>query len=214
MEPTINQHEGRPAYPPDFSITGSAVPPLSYNPWQRRGCASLQPWPNPRSDWPAHSSSALSDNAVLGGSKGHRGMNEDALTPWLVQPSRIWIALAGGFVPGLIAVLKRRALIRWYLYGFVCTLVAWPLLVLPTMHARRSSPSRKASHSRAQPRHGSGMRRGFYFCRLSISPERRATSCFCSSGSVILKFSIGAAMALFSVVAATDPMNSPRSRSR
>jgi hypothetical protein len=116
------------------------------------GCASLQPWPNPRSDWPAHSSSTLSDNAVLGGSKGHRGMNEDALTPWLVQPSRIWIALAGGFVPGLIAVLKRRALIRWYLYGFVCTLVVWPLLVLPTMHARRSSPPRKASHSRAQPR--------------------------------------------------------------
>jgi hypothetical protein len=23
---------------------------------------------------------------------------------------------------------------RWYLYGFVCTLVAWPLLALPTIH--------------------------------------------------------------------------------
>lgn len=62
-------------------------------------------------------------------------MNDDALIPWLLQPSRIWIALAGGFVPGLIAILKRRAPIRWYLYGFACTLVAWPLLVLPTIHA-------------------------------------------------------------------------------
>jgi hypothetical protein len=82
---------------------------------------------------------------VLGGSKRHRGMNEDALIPWLLQPPGIWIALAGGFVPGLIAALKRRALIRWYLYGFVCTLVAWPLLVLPTIHAllvRRRDMSR------------------------------------------------------------------------
>jgi hypothetical protein len=72
-------------------------------------------------------------------------MNEGTLIPWLLQPSRIWIALAGGFVPGLIAALKRRALIRWYVYGFVCTLVAWPLLVLPTIHAllvRRCDMSR------------------------------------------------------------------------
>jgi hypothetical protein len=62
-------------------------------------------------------------------------MNEDALISELLQPSRIWMAFAGGFAPGLIAALKRRALIWWYLYGFVCTLVAWPLLVLPTMHA-------------------------------------------------------------------------------
>ena len=48
-------------------------------------------------------------------------------------------------MPGLIAALKRRVLIRWYLYGFVCTLVAWPLLVLPTIHAllvRRRDMSR------------------------------------------------------------------------
>jgi hypothetical protein len=68
----------------------------------------------------------------------------DALIPWLLQPSRIWIAFAGGFVPGLIAALKRRGPIRWYVYGFVCTLVAWPLLVLPTIHAllvrRRNVP--------------------------------------------------------------------------
>ena len=30
----------------------------------------------------------------------------------------------------LIAVFKRRAMARWYLYGFACTLVAWPLLAV------------------------------------------------------------------------------------
>src|SRR5260370_34938575 len=64
-------------------------------------------------------------------------MNADTVVPWLLQPARIWIALAGGFVPGLIAAFKRRARIRWYLcwylYGFICTLIAWPLLALPTI---------------------------------------------------------------------------------
>ena len=62
-------------------------------------------------------------------------MNEDTVVPWLLQPQAIWMALAGGFVPGLIAAFKRRAMTRWYLYGFVCTLVAWPLLGVPTIHA-------------------------------------------------------------------------------
>jgi hypothetical protein len=61
-------------------------------------------------------------------------MNEDTVVPWLLQPARIWMALAGGFVPGLIAAFKRRAKIRWYLYGFICILIAWPLLALPTIH--------------------------------------------------------------------------------
>jgi hypothetical protein len=61
-------------------------------------------------------------------------MNGDTVVPWLLQPTRIWMALAGGFVPGLIAAFKRRAKMRWYLYGFVCTLIAWPLLALPTIH--------------------------------------------------------------------------------
>jgi hypothetical protein len=49
--------------------------------------------------------------------------------------AHIWMALAGGLVPGLIAAFKRRGVIRWYVYGFVCALVAWPLLALPTIHA-------------------------------------------------------------------------------
>jgi hypothetical protein len=66
--------------------------------------------------------------------KRYHYMNEDTVVPWLLQSARIWIALSGGFVPGLIATFKRRARIRWYLYGFLCTLIAWPLLALPTIH--------------------------------------------------------------------------------
>jgi hypothetical protein len=61
-------------------------------------------------------------------------MNEDTIVLWLLQPQAICIAIAGGFVPGLIAVFKRRAVTLWYLYGFACTLVA--LLAVPTIHAR------------------------------------------------------------------------------
>ena len=53
-------------------------------------------------------------------------MNGDIGVPWLLSP--IWMALAGGIVPALIAAFKRRAMTVWYLYGFACTLVAWPLL--------------------------------------------------------------------------------------
>ena len=64
------------------------------------------------------------------------------------SPEQFWIALAGGFLPALIAVYKRRGVIRWYLYGALCTLVAWPLLALPTLHAllvRRRDPPPKPS---------------------------------------------------------------------
>ena len=51
-------------------------------------------------------------------------MNEDIIIPRLLQHSPIWTALVVGFVPALIAGFKRRAMPRWYLYGFVCALVA------------------------------------------------------------------------------------------
>jgi hypothetical protein len=54
---------------------------------------------------------------------------------WLSQLSPMWMALAGGLPPALIALCKRRNILWWYLYGFACTLVAWPLLALPVIHA-------------------------------------------------------------------------------
>jgi len=62
-------------------------------------------------------------------------MKEGLSDPWLLQLSPIWIALTAGFVPALIAARKWRAMSVWYLYGFACTFVAWPLLALPTIHA-------------------------------------------------------------------------------
>ena len=57
------------------------------------------------------------------------------IKPWLLQLSPLWIALVGGVLPALLARFKRRPIARWYLYGFVCTVVAWPLVALPTVHA-------------------------------------------------------------------------------
>jgi hypothetical protein len=60
-------------------------------------------------------------------------MGEDIIR-WLQLPS-LWLALGLGFAPALIARFKRLPTIRWYLYGFACALVAWPLAALPTLHA-------------------------------------------------------------------------------
>jgi hypothetical protein len=62
-------------------------------------------------------------------------MDGEISASWPLQLSSIWLALAGGFVPALIVAFKRRKVTSWYLYGFACTLVAWPLLALPTIDA-------------------------------------------------------------------------------
>jgi hypothetical protein len=64
-----------------------------------------------------------------------RHMNETAILEWLPQLQRIAVALVIGFVPALIARWKRRAMMPWYLYGFVCGLLAWPAVALPAIHA-------------------------------------------------------------------------------
>src|SRR5262245_64749472 len=62
-------------------------------------------------------------------------MNEDVIVPWLLQRSTILTALLAGLAPAMVANFKRRSMMPWYLYGFACTLVAWPLITLPTIHA-------------------------------------------------------------------------------
>jgi hypothetical protein len=69
-------------------------------------------------------------------------MNGNTHISWLWQLLPIWMALAGGLPPALIAAFKRRTMARWYLYGFACTLAVWPqlavagpLLAMPTVHA-------------------------------------------------------------------------------
>lgn len=61
--------------------------------------------------------------------------NEAIVIQLLLQNSPIWVAFMLGFVPALVAGVKQRPKTRWYLYGLLCALVAWPLVTLPTIHA-------------------------------------------------------------------------------
>src|SRR5262249_25877435 len=79
-------------------------------------------------------------------------MNEDAILSWLQQLSPVWKAIAGGFASALVAAFSRRPIILWYLYGFVCTLVAWPLVVVPIIHALLVRP-RAAAPEQVRQRH-------------------------------------------------------------
>src|SRR5262245_26844768 len=62
-------------------------------------------------------------------------MSEPTILEWLQQLRPIGVALVIGFVPALIARWKRRPMMLWYLYGFVCALLAWPAVALPAIHA-------------------------------------------------------------------------------
>ncbi len=62
-------------------------------------------------------------------------MDESIVIQWLLQNTPIWVALILGFVPAMVAGIRRRPKTLWYLYGLVCALVAWPLVALPTIHA-------------------------------------------------------------------------------
>jgi hypothetical protein len=70
-------------------------------------------------------------------------MNETEIVAWLPQLRRIGVALVMGFVPALIACWKQRPTIPWYLYGFVCALLAWPAVALPAIHALLVRPHAK-----------------------------------------------------------------------
>src|SRR5215468_11967280 len=63
-----------------------------------------------------------------------------------------WLAFILAFIPLLIAELKGRRRTRWYLYGLACTLLAWPLVSLPTTHVlllrRRNGMSEQISRQR------------------------------------------------------------------
>jgi len=79
-------------------------------------------------------------------------MNEDVIIPWLLQRSTIWTALLVGLAPAMIANFKHRSVMRWYVYGFACTLVAWPLITLPTVHAFFLRPPTMSPEGRQRQR--------------------------------------------------------------
>ena len=80
-------------------------------------------------------------------------MSEDLfITPWLLHPAPPWTALLAGLVPALIANFKQRPILPWYCYGFACSLVAWPLIALPTVHALLLRPRTTSAEGRRRQR--------------------------------------------------------------
>jgi hypothetical protein len=76
-------------------------------------------------------------------------MDEAVVIQWMQGN---WLAFILAFIPPLIAELKGRPKTRWYLYGLACTLLAWPLVSLPTTHVlllrRRNGISEQLSLKR------------------------------------------------------------------
>src|SRR5262245_27776580 len=62
-------------------------------------------------------------------------MNKDVFLAWLVNRPPIWTALLAALAPAVVAHFKQRSAMRCYIYGLVCTLLAWPFIALPTIHA-------------------------------------------------------------------------------
>ena len=79
-------------------------------------------------------------------------MNEDVIIPWLLYRPTIETALLAGFAPAAIANFKRRRVMGWYLYGFACTFVAWPLIALATIHALLVRPRTVSPEARQRQR--------------------------------------------------------------
>jgi hypothetical protein len=54
---------------------------------------------------------------------------------WLLEPLPLWTLLFLGVVPGVIAHARGRPVVTWCIYGLSAALFAWPLVVVPTVHA-------------------------------------------------------------------------------
>jgi len=69
-----------------------------------------------------------------------------ALIPsWLFRPLPLWQMAFLGALPAAIAGASRRPIALWFIYGFGCVLIAWPLVAVPTVHALLT---RRARHPR------------------------------------------------------------------
>src|ERR1700704_7079545 len=62
-------------------------------------------------------------------------MSDDGLFPWLQRDLPIWMLLLFAALPAVVAGIRQRQMTPWYFYGFGCALFAWPLVVVPALHA-------------------------------------------------------------------------------
>src|SRR3981189_2470799 len=64
-----------------------------------------------------------------------RSMADDGVFPLLQRPLPIWMLLLFAALPAVVAGVRQRQMTPWYFYGFGCALFAWPLVVVPALHA-------------------------------------------------------------------------------
>jgi hypothetical protein len=86
-----------------------------------------------------------------------RHMNAATIFEWRLQLRPIGVAFVIGFVPALIARWKRRPMTPWYLYGFLCALLAWPAVALPAIHALLVRPHGKPEQISQQRRRANAL---------------------------------------------------------
>jgi HIRAN domain-containing protein len=84
-------------------------------------------------------------------------MNEATIIEWLLRVRPIGVALVIGFVPALIARWKQRPIAPWYIYGFICALLAWPAVALPAIHALLVCPHGKPERTSEQRRRANAL---------------------------------------------------------
>src|SRR5262245_12429775 len=77
-------------------------------------------------------------------------MPDDGIFFWLLQPWPILRFLAA--LPAVVAGVRGRHLTSWYAYGLGCALVAWPLIVVPTLHAFLVPPRFMSKEQRERQR--------------------------------------------------------------
>jgi HIRAN domain len=79
-------------------------------------------------------------------------MADDDIFFWLARPLPIWMLLCLAALPALVAGFRQRHIAPWYLYAVGCALFAWPLILLPTVHALVIHPRFMSKEDRERQR--------------------------------------------------------------
>ena len=79
-------------------------------------------------------------------------MADDGIFPLLLRPLPIWMLLLFAALPAVVAAVRQRHMTSWYFYGFGCALFAWPLVVVPTLHALLIRPLSMSDEDRQRQR--------------------------------------------------------------
>jgi hypothetical protein len=83
---------------------------------------------------------------------GAASMADDGIFPLLLRPLPIWMLLLFAALPAVVAGVRHRHMTPWYFYGFGCALFAWPLVVVPALHALLLRPRSMSNEDRQRQR--------------------------------------------------------------